>query len=67
MMDWTDRHCRRFHRAFTRHAMLYSEMVTAQAVIHGDRDRLLGQGADDGPVTLQLQADYAALVRGGVQ
>lgn len=54
MMDWTDRHCRTFHRAFTRRAMLYSEMVTAQAVIHGDRSRLLGQDGDPGPVALQL-------------
>ena len=67
MMDWTDRHCRHFHRRFTRHAMLYSEMVTAQAVIHGDRERLLGQNAGDGPVTLQLggsePADLAQAVR----
>ncbi len=67
MMDWTDRHCRRFHRAFTRHAMLYSEMVTAQAVIHGDRDRLLGQGADGGPVTLQLGGSEPALLAQAVR
>ncbi|MEO6301285.1 MAG: tRNA-dihydrouridine synthase, partial [Paracoccaceae bacterium] len=36
MMDWTDRHCRVFHRVMTRRAMLYTEMVTAQAVVHGD-------------------------------
>ena len=53
MMDWTDRHCRSFHRQFTRRAMLYTEMVTAQAVIHGDLVRLL-QHAGDGPVALQL-------------
>ena len=67
MMDWTDRRCRRFHRAFTRRAMLYTEMVTAPAVIHGDRDRLLGHDAADGPVTLQLggsdPADLARAVR----
>ena len=42
MMDWTDRHCRIFHRTLSRHALLYTEMVTAQAVVHGDRERLLG-------------------------
>jgi tRNA-dihydrouridine synthase A len=54
MMDWTDRPCRRFHRRFTRHALLYTEMVTAQAVIHGDRGRLLDHGPEEGPVALQL-------------
>jgi len=41
MMEWTDRHCRAFHRQLSRHALLYTEMVTTGAVIHGDRDRLL--------------------------
>jgi tRNA-dihydrouridine synthase A len=41
MMDWTDRHCRFFHRLLTRRALLYTEMVTAEAVLHGDRERLL--------------------------
>jgi tRNA-dihydrouridine synthase A len=55
MMEWTDRHCRAFHRAFSRHALLYSEMVTAGAVIHGDRERLIGFSPDDeGRVALQL-------------
>ena len=54
MMDWTDRHCRHFHRQLTRRAMLYTEMVTAAAVIHGPRDRLLGFGAAEHPVALQL-------------
>ncbi len=54
MMDWTDRHCRAFHRALTTRALLYTEMVTAQAVIHGDRDRLLGFDAVEHPVALQL-------------
>ena len=54
MMDWTDRHCRVFHRALTRHARLYTEMVTAEAVIHGDRDRLLGFDAVEHPLALQL-------------
>jgi tRNA-dihydrouridine synthase A len=53
MMEWTDRHCRAFHRLLTRRALLYTEMVTAQAVIHGDRERLLDRGAP-GPVALQL-------------
>ena len=54
MMDWTDRHCRVFHRLMTRHALLYTEMVTAGAVIHGDRARLLGFDASEHPVALQL-------------
>ena len=54
MMDWTDRHCRMFHRQMTRRAMLYTEMVTAPAVIHGPRDRLLGHSAAEHPVALQL-------------
>ncbi len=54
MMDWTDRHCRAFHRVLTRHAVLYSEMVTSAAIIHGDRDHLLGFDGCDQPVALQL-------------
>lgn len=54
MMDWTDRHCRYFHRLLTRRALLYTEMVTAEAVIHGDRDALLGHGLDEHPLALQL-------------
>ena len=54
MMDWTDRHCRAFHRALTSRALLYTEMVTAPAVIHGDRDRLLGFDRIEHPVALQL-------------
>jgi tRNA-dihydrouridine synthase A len=54
MMDWTDRHCRVFHRQMTRRAMLYTEMVTAPAVVHGDRDRLLGFDGFEHPVALQL-------------
>jgi tRNA-dihydrouridine synthase A len=55
MMDWTDRHCRAFHRQLTRHALLYTEMVTAPAVLHGDRGRLLGlSGEGEHPVALQL-------------
>ena len=69
MMDWTDRHCRAFHRALTRRALLYTEMVTAPAVIHGDRDRLLGFDAVEHPVALQLggsdPAQLAAAARIG--
>ena len=54
MMDWTDRNCRAFHRALSTRALLYTEMVTAPAVIHGDRDRLLGFDAVEHPVALQL-------------
>lgn len=54
MMDWTDRHCRYFHRLMTRRTLLFTEMVTAPAVIHGDRDRLLGFDPAEHPVVLQL-------------
>ena len=54
MMDWTDRHCRVFHRVLTRRALLYTEMVTADAVIHGKRDQLLGFCDVEHPVALQL-------------
>jgi tRNA-dihydrouridine synthase A len=53
-MDWTDRHCRVFHRAMTRRARLYTEMLTTGAVIRGDRKRLLGFDACEHPVALQL-------------
>ncbi|MCA1953466.1 MAG: tRNA-dihydrouridine synthase, partial [Hyphomicrobiales bacterium] len=46
MMDWTDRHCRFFHRLLTRRARLYTEMLTSGAVLHGDRARLLGFSAE---------------------
>ena len=54
MMDWTDRHCRVFHRSLTSRALLYTEMVTTGAVIHGDRQRLLGFDKSEHPVALQL-------------
>ena len=54
MMDWTDRHCRFFHRLLVARARLYTEMVTAAAVLHGDRERLLGFDAAEHPVALQL-------------
>ena len=54
MMDWTDRHCRVFHRLLTQHALLYTEMLTTPAIIHGNRARLLGFDASEHPVALQL-------------
>ena len=54
MMDWTDRHCRMFHRQFSARALLYTEMVTTGAVIHGDREKLLGFSAGEHPVACQL-------------
>jgi tRNA-dihydrouridine synthase A len=54
MMDWTDRHCRVFHRLMTRRARLYTEMLTTGAILHGDRTRLLGFDASEHPVALQL-------------
>jgi tRNA-dihydrouridine synthase A len=54
MMDWTDRHCRAFHRVLTSRARLYTEMLTTGAVIHGDRARLLGFDLAEHPVALQL-------------
>jgi len=54
MMDWTDRHCRVFHRRMSRRARLYTEMLTTGAIIHGDRGRLLGFDPSEHPVALQL-------------
>jgi tRNA-dihydrouridine synthase A len=54
MMDWTDRHCRSLHRVLSRRALLYTEMVTTGAVLHGDRERLLGYDPGEHPVALQL-------------
>ena len=54
MMDWSDRHCRFFHRIVSRQARLYTEMVTADAVIHGKREQLLGFSAVEHPIALQL-------------
>jgi tRNA-dihydrouridine synthase A len=62
MMDWTDRHCRVFHRALTRSALLYTEMVTALAVKHGDRENLLGFDKSEHPVALQLGGSDPALL-----
>ncbi|WP_370443960.1 tRNA dihydrouridine(20/20a) synthase DusA [Caulobacter sp. D4A] len=69
MMDWSDRHCRSLHRVLSSQALLYSEMVTTGAVLHGDRERLLGYSSDQHPVALQLggsePADLAAAARIG--
>jgi len=54
MMDWTDRHCRMFHRMLTRRALLYTEMVVADAIIHGNREYLLGFHPEEHPVALQI-------------
>lgn len=69
MMDWTDRHCRVFHRLMSRRARLYTEMLTTGAIIHGDRRRLLGFDPGEHPVALQLggsdPADLAAAAKIG--
>ena len=54
MMEWTDRHCRFFHRLLTRRALIYTEMITTGAVLHGDRGRLLAYDAAEHPLALQL-------------
>jgi tRNA-dihydrouridine synthase A len=69
MMDWTDRHCRVLHRTLSKRALLYTEMVTTGAVLHGDRERLLGYSDLEHPVALQLggsePTDLAASARIG--
>lgn len=71
MMDWTDRHCRYFHRLLTQHALLYTEMVTSGALLHGDVERHLRFDAAEHPVALQLggsePADLAHSARLGEQ
>ena len=54
MMDWTNRHCRFFHRLLAPDALLFTEMVTAEAVLHGDAERLLGHDPAEYPLALQL-------------
>ncbi|MGE0310677.1 MAG: tRNA dihydrouridine(20/20a) synthase DusA [Lautropia sp.] len=67
MMDWTDRHCRSFHRALSAHAWLYTEMITAQAIAYGDREALLARGEEGDRTVLQLGgSDPAALARAAV-
>lgn len=58
MLDWTDRHCRYFHRLLTRHALLYTEMVTTGALIHGDRERFLAFDPAENPVAFQLGGSH---------
>lgn len=71
MMDWTDRHCRMFHRQITRHTWLYTEMVTTGALMHGDVARHLNFNGEEHPVALQLggsdPADLAKSARLGEQ
>src|SRR5690349_19410626 len=67
MMDWTDRHCRYFHRLLSPHALLYTEMVTAPAVLHGDRARLLGFDPFEHPVALQLGGSEPAELAAGAR
>lgn len=62
MWHWTHRHCRSFHRALSSSAWLYTEMVTTQAILHGDRDRLLGRGEEGGRVALQLGGNDPAVL-----
>ena len=62
MMDGTDRHCRYFHRLMTKHARLYTEMITAEAIIHGEREYLLGFDDAEHPVALQLGGSDPALL-----
>ena len=54
MLDWTDRHCRYFHRQLTRRTLLYTEMITTGALIHGDTARFLDYHPDEHPLALQL-------------
>jgi tRNA-dihydrouridine synthase A len=69
MMDWTDRHCRYFLRGFSKHVLLYTEMITAQAILRGDRARLLRFEPEEHPVALQLGGsepdDLARAARAG--
>lgn len=71
MMDWTDRHCRAFHRILSRHALLYTEMVTSAALVRGDARHLLAFGETEYPVALQLggsdPAELATAARMGAQ
>jgi tRNA-dihydrouridine synthase A len=71
MMDWTDRHCRYFHRLLSRHALLYTEMITTGALVHGDVPRHLDFNAEEHPVALQLggsdRAELAHSARLGEQ
>ena len=71
MLDWTDRHCRYFHRLLTQRARLYTEMITTGALLHGDVPRHLGHDACENPIALQLggseQSDLAACAKLGAE
>ena len=54
MLDWTDRHCRYFYRLLSKNTQLYTEMITAKAILNGDKNRLLDFNAEENPLTLQL-------------
>ena len=62
MMGWTDRHCRYFHRLLTQHTLLYTEMVTTGALIHGNAAQHLHFNAEEHPVALQLGGNFAVQV-----
>ncbi len=67
MMDWTDRHCRYLHRLMSKHTLLYTEMITAAAIVHGDMERLLGYSQAEQPVALQTGGSEPALLASAVQ
>ncbi|HUF56885.1 MAG TPA: tRNA dihydrouridine(20/20a) synthase DusA [Thermohalobaculum sp.] len=67
MMDWTDRHCRMFHRQFSAHALLYTEMMTAAALVRGGADHLLVHDARERPLALQLGGSEPAMLAGAVR
>ena len=54
MMDWTDKHCRYFYRLISKNVVLYTEMITSKAILHGDKNRLLDFNDDENPLVLQL-------------
>ena len=67
MMDWTDRHCRYLHRLMSRHTLLYTEMVTAAALVHGDAPRLLAMDEAEHPVALQIGGSEPELIAQAVR
>lgn len=67
MMDWTDRHCRFLHRLLSRNALLYTEMVTAAAVVHGARERLLRYSPEEQPLALQIGGSEPELLAEAVR
>lgn len=66
-MDWTDRHCRYFHRQMSAHALFYTEMVTAQAILHGPRDRFLAHDAAEHPLALQIGGSEPEILANAVR